>query len=310
MDYMDTIASFISVEGFGTEVIVTGFLATVTLSLLFYLVNRQIRASGFQFIHPSSQEAVNNARQQLNILYSSRLVSNRLNSNGDTNGTNDTNQANGASSNEDSNGNNNQETDGNLNGNFVRLNHYGVDSACPVCLNEPVHPVETNCGHLFCGKCLTVYWRHGRWLGPVLCPVCRQQVSLILRCFPESNNLTAEESNEVQNLLRDIHEYNRRFSGEPRPWIDYLYDLPTLLRHSVSEFFTVGGLMWMFRIRIFLCFIGAIMYLISPLDILPEAVFGLFGFLDDVFVVLLFAIYVTIIYRRFLANRWENASLL
>ena len=66
--------------------------------------------------------------------------------------------------------------------------------------------------------------------------------------------------------------------------------------------------MYMFRIRIVLCFVAAIMYLISPLDMIPEAVFGLFGLLDDIFVVLLLAIYVTIIYRRFLSRRWEDEA--
>lgn len=62
----------------------------------------------------------------------------------------------------------------------------------------------------------------------------------------------------------------------------------------------------MLRIRIVICFMAAIMYLISPLDLIPEAVFGVLGLLDDVFVVLLLAIYVTMIYRRFLADRWTN----
>lgn len=64
--------------------------------------------------------------------------------------------------------------------------------------------------------------------------------------------------------------------------------------------------MYMLRIRIVLCFIAAIMYLISPLDMIPEAIFGLLGLLDDIFVVILLAVYVTIIYRRFLANRWVD----
>lgn len=71
----------------------------------------------------------------------------------------------------------------------------------------------------------------------------------------------------------------------------------------------MGGLMYMLRIRIVLCFVAAIMYLISPLDMIPEAVFGILGLLDDVFVVLLLAIYVSMIYRRFLANRWEADNL-
>ncbi|XP_037558256.2 E3 ubiquitin-protein ligase RNF170, partial [Dermacentor silvarum] len=89
-------------------------------------------------------------------------------------------------------------------------------------------------------------------------------------------------------------------------WLDHLRDLPTLLRHAGSEFFSVGGIMYMFRLRIVLCFVAAIMYLISPLDMIPEAIFGILGLLDDLFVVLLLAIYVTVIYRRFLAARWQE----
>jgi len=93
-----------------------------------------------------------------------------------------------------------------------------MDHQCPVCLNEPIYPVETNCGHLFCGQCIVVYWRHGTWIGPVPCPVCRQQVSLILQCFrTNQNNLSEQEQMEIQRMLHDINDYNRRFSGEPRP---------------------------------------------------------------------------------------------
>ena len=85
--------------------------------------------------------------------------------------------------------------------------------------------------------------------------------------------------------------------------IDYLRDLPTLLRHAFTEFFTVGGLIWMFRLRILVCFIAAFVYFISPLDIIPEAVFGVLGFLDDAFILLLLAIYVTIVYRQYVRSR-------
>ncbi|UYV67481.1 RNF170 [Cordylochernes scorpioides] len=215
--------------------------------------------------------------------------------------------------------------------------HYGSDNQCPICLNEPRNPIETNCGHLFCAApnmeykrcsscipglgaltgyyqpaqlspayCIILYWRHGNWRGAIRCPVCRQQVSVILRCFRELDATTDAERDERIQMMRDINDYNRRFSGEPRPWLDYVWDLPTLLRHLGSEFFSVGGLMYMFRLRIVLCFVAAVMYLISPLDMIPEAVFGLLGLLDDMFVVLLLAIYVTIIYRRFLAARWQE----
>lgn len=64
--------------------------------------------------------------------------------------------------------------------------------------------------------------------------------------------------------------------------------------------------MYMFRLRIFLCFLAALVYLISPLDMIPEAVFGLLGLLDDLFVLVLLGVYMTLIYRRFLAERWTH----
>lgn len=86
-------------------------------------------------------------------------------------------------------------------------------------------------------------------------------------------------------------------------FMEMIRDCPTLMRHLWNEFFSVGGLMLMFRIRIVLCFLAAVMYLVSPLDIIPEAVFGVLGLLDDVFVLFLLAIYISIIYRRLVVSR-------
>ncbi|KAL5021997.1 hypothetical protein ScPMuIL_001152 [Solemya velum] len=178
------------------------------------------------------------------------------------------------------------------------------DTTCPVCLANAQFAIETNCAHLFCGNCIIAYWQHGHWLGAVHCPVCRGQVTLLMVNFTEGEN--NENTPEKQNILLHINAYNRRFSGEPRPYMDYIRDLPTLLRHAFSEFFTVGGLVWMFRLRVFMCFIAALLYFISPLDIIPEAAFGLLGFLDDLFILLLLAIYITIIYRQYLQNRADT----
>ncbi|OTF69420.1 RING finger protein 170-like protein [Euroglyphus maynei] len=235
--------------------------------------------------------------------------------------------------------NSNQQSPINNNNMFQRQRHFNsMDSNCPVCLNPFLLPVETNCGHLFCGQCIVVYWQQSQWRGgPIKCPVCRQQVNILLPCFQLNNinqnvnnnsmvsNLNAEStttingdsSNEQQPTLNNIadtarqvtsqiNSYNRRFSGEPRPWYDYLYDLPTMLRHLTNDFFSFNGLFYMFRLRVIICFFAAILYLISPLDMIPEAVFGIFGLIDDIVVVLLLAIYVTIIYRRFLSSRWVD----
>ncbi|XP_072898723.1 E3 ubiquitin-protein ligase RNF170 isoform X2 [Hemitrygon akajei] len=136
-----------------------------------------------------------------------------------------------------------------------------TDTSCPICLQLAVFPVETNCGHLFCGSCIVAYWKYGTWLGAVNCPICRQML------------------------------------------MDRIMDLPTLLRHAFTELFSISGLFWMFRIRIFLCLAGALFYLASPLDFIPEAFFGILGFLDDLFVIFLLLIYISIMYREAVTQR-------
>lgn len=63
---------------------------------------------------------------------------------------------------------------------------------------------------MFTGQCIVTYWLFGNWLGAVQCPVCRQTVSLLLRDFPIN-----EEGGE--DIEKNIRDYNKRFSGQPRP---------------------------------------------------------------------------------------------
>ncbi|MBZ3884027.1 E3 ubiquitin-protein ligase RNF170 [Sciurus carolinensis] len=123
-------------------------------------------------------------------------------------------------------------------------------------------------------------------------------VTLLLTVFDED-----DQSQDVVRLHQDINDYNRRFSGQPRSIMERIMDLPTLLRHAFREMFSVGGLFWMFRIRIILCLMGAFFYLISPLDFVPEALFGILGFLDDFFVIFLLLIYISIMYREVITQR-------
>ncbi|XP_063067051.1 E3 ubiquitin-protein ligase RNF170 isoform X2 [Engraulis encrasicolus] len=183
-----------------------------------------------------------------------------------------------------------------------------TDMSCPVCLQQATLPVETNCGHLFCGSCVIAYWRYGTWLGPISCPICRQTVTLIFPLFqgivqPDAPEQTDDGHPEANLVLQDLTDYNRRFSGQPRTIMERLRDVPTLLRHAFREMFSVGGLFWMFRLRILLCLVGALTYLASPLDFIPEALFGLLGFMDDFFVILLLFIYISIMYREVVTQR-------
>ncbi|KAG8594971.1 hypothetical protein GDO81_001379 [Engystomops pustulosus] len=171
------------------------------------------------------------------------------------------------------------------------------DMSCPVCLQQATFPVETNCGHLFCGPCIVAYWRYGSWLGAISCPICRQTVTLLFPVFQVG------EQQDAQEIFQEVNSYNRRFSGQPRSLMDRIMDIPTLLRHAFREMFSVGGLFRMFRIRIVLCLLGALFYLVSPLDIIPEALFGILGFMDDLFVIFLLLIYISIMYREVVTQR-------
>ncbi|ESO03968.1 hypothetical protein HELRODRAFT_79604 [Helobdella robusta] len=176
-----------------------------------------------------------------------------------------------------------------------------IDSnmVCPICLGPTSYPLETNCGHIFCGQCFITYWRMGRWTSAVSCPSCRQRVTLLLFCFSHDPSDTSAEKTEV---VSSVASYNRRFSGQLSVY-EYLQDLPILLRHFFNDFFTIGGLLWVIRVRILVCILLTLFYILLPSDILPESVFGFLGIVDDFFVVLLLLIHITVLYRSILADR-------
>ncbi|XP_078529561.1 E3 ubiquitin-protein ligase RNF170-like [Lissotriton helveticus] len=157
---------------------------------------------------------------------------------------------------------------------------YHSDLNCPICLQTAVLPVETNCGHLFCGPCLMEYWKHGSWLGAVSCPLCRQKVSLLHNLFCEN-----QQEKQSRGIAHSIRDYNKRFSGQPRPFTDYIYDLPMLLHLAFRTIFTMGGLVWIFCLRIIVCAFGAILCL--PFDVTSEPLCGILGMVDDLVVIFL-----------------------
>jgi len=64
----------------------------------------------------------------------------------------------------------------------------------------------------------------------------------------------------------------------------------------------VEGLAWASRLRILLIVVTVIVYVISPLDILPESVLGIFGLLDDLLIAVYGALQMIIIFRQNLAR--------
>uniref|UniRef100_UPI003AACD89D E3 ubiquitin-protein ligase RNF170 n=1 Tax=Centroberyx gerrardi TaxID=166262 RepID=UPI003AACD89D len=186
------------------------------------------------------------------------------------------------------------------------------DWHCPVCLQTANFPVQTNCGHLFCAPCLIAYWRHGSWLDAISCPLCRQKVSVLCRLFSESRS-----DRQSEEVLGEITDYNKRYSGAPRRVTDYLCDAPLLLQLLARGLGTMGGLVWLFFFRVALCCVGTMVSFssppldpvdpVEPVDSLHPSLCGLLGVLDDLVVVILLLICVININQQMVPERGHSA---
>lgn len=179
---------------------------------------------------------------------------------------------------------------------------------CAICLGQATLAVETNCGHVYCGNCILEVWRRSNALQATSCPYCRQRITIILPYFSQEERDSADldEIETRTGILTEVHTYNRRYSGEPRSMVEMIRDLPVLLRHLVHYLFSGEGLHLAFQLRVAVLVAVWLLYLLSPLDLIPEAVFGLVGLLDDLVIFFLIAMYLTFFFRQIVANMGEN----
>ncbi|KAK7066725.1 hypothetical protein SK128_006561 [Halocaridina rubra] len=188
---------------------------------------------------------------------------------------------------------------------MVRARRSGMENECPICMDPAKFAVETNCGHMYCASCIIQNWRTNFTVSPMSCPFCRQEVTLLLPCFTDGENNTADiaEVEERERLMNDIKQYNRMYSEHPRSLYGQLQDLPTILRHIWAELFTWRGIEMISRFRVIICLVTGVLYAIMPIDIIPEAFLGLLGLIDDVVVIAFLLIQVSVVYRTVVANR-------
>ena len=85
--------------------------------------------------------------------------------------------------------------------------------------------------------------------------------------------------------------------------MSYLYDVPTILRHLWQELFSERGPFLIRRLYLGYVLVVLLLYLLSPFDILPESVLGLFGYLDDFVLILIAMVYISYLYRALLTAR-------
>ncbi|EOY17359.1 PREDICTED: E3 ubiquitin-protein ligase RNF170 isoform X3 [Theobroma cacao] len=142
-----------------------------------------------------------------------------------------------------------------------------VNDCCSICHGSFNVPCQANCSHWFCGNCIMLVWHHGSSLHPCKCPLCRRHITLLV---PGEASLRERHNSAVAEILEKVEKYNRYFGGQS------------------------NGLIQMFLSTI---------YIFSPIDIIPEAILGIVGLLDDLLIVLVCFLHVAAIYRSVLYYR-------
>ncbi|GAU88094.1 hypothetical protein RvY_00852 [Ramazzottius varieornatus] len=181
--------------------------------------------------------------------------------------------------------------------------YHTTETGCPICLIDPAEiPIQTNCGHVFCGQCITTYWQQGTWgTTGVKCPVCRQTVNLLMRDMRPGVSMP-DDPDQVVAIEREIRKYNQRFSGEPRPLFDRIRDIPSILQHFSRNVSLGDAIGLLFRGRMLLYVVGVLAYFLMPFDLLPESFLGLFGLVDDLGGFMFLAAQVAAIWRTAVVN--------
>jgi len=182
---------------------------------------------------------------------------------------------------------------------------------CPICYDTMTLPVETNCRHLFCARCIILCWEttESRGGGTTIlnilkCPLCRGDVSNLIARFTDapaevlqSESDKDAEKNYISETKAKINDYNRRFSGTRRSFKDYITDIPLMLYHMWSEATGQSGLLMFCQLQVIMAIVACIVYIISPFDIIPESAFGVVGLVDDVLIVLTILVYLSFLFR-------------
>lgn len=187
-------------------------------------------------------------------------------------------------------------------------NNYGIgDEECPICMeNFGERVVTTNCGHNFDLSCFMTYCNHQSRSRRVSCPACRQSVSLLFPNFDASENeREGGGSTEADAHLDAFRRYNQYNGHMSRTYVEVIRDLPELLRQIFLDTQLSRRLLSTAqRIKMVVITVGACLYLLSPIDLIPESIFGLIGILDDILVVVISLLLMTSIFREIYVLRY------
>lgn len=126
-------------------------------------------------------------------------------------------------------------------------------------------------------------WEHTN--KQIKCPMCRKEICLIFSDFYSDE--------DCGTLVQRIKSYNRLFHDDRSLWVK-LVELPFILSRWIFSLNNIINLIRNIH-AIFIMFL-AISYVIMPIDLIPEVIFGFFGLIDDVIVMCTLSLLVSNLY--------------
>eukprot|EP00245_Coleochaete_scutata_P002907 TRINITY_DN1414_c0_g1_i1.p1 TRINITY_DN1414_c0_g1~~TRINITY_DN1414_c0_g1_i1.p1 ORF type:complete len:259 (-),score=11.18 TRINITY_DN1414_c0_g1_i1:36-812(-) len=146
-----------------------------------------------------------------------------------------------------------------------------VGDVCCICHDSFTLPCQANCGHWFCGDCIMSVWAYGRATPACACPMCRRTITLLIPCLSPPVDGSGAIPEDQQETLRKVLRYNRLYGGGPVSIWQRIRDAPLLLRRMAYELRDPHrALRLLYNVRVLLCIAAVLLYVLSPLDILPE----------------------------------------
>ncbi|XP_021896045.1 E3 ubiquitin-protein ligase RNF170-like [Carica papaya] len=149
-------------------------------------------------------------------------------------------------------------------------------------------------------------WQHEYTFQPCKCPLCRRPITLLV---PNESSLRERHNPAVAEVLGKVETYNRYFGRHRSSLIQRMQDLPFLLRRLLREMMDPRrSLPLVIRARVYIAMMLSAVYVLSPVDIIPEGILGIVGLLDDLLIILVFFLHIAALYRSVLYFRHGGSS--
>ncbi|EPS64927.1 hypothetical protein M569_09853, partial [Genlisea aurea] len=151
------------------------------------------------------------------------------------------------------------------------------------------------------GTCILRLWDHSGALNPCKCPMCRREITMLV---PIGSSSLRHYDADVAEILQRIERYNRLYGENSSGLMQRLQDLPFLLKRLLRDIMDPQrSLPLIIRARVYVAMFISAIYVLSPVDLIPEGVLGIFGFLDDLIIIFICFLHVGAIYRAVLLAR-------